>query len=82
MATPEDIHEALCNHEEYDELLKKLDSPGTIDDLRATVDAYGSSSSAVFEHELEELTAREVGILRIAWEAHHKEFHQPKPKTS
>lgn len=81
MTSSEAIHEVLTDHEEFGELLRKLDSPDSVDELRATVDLHGGKTAEVFEYDLQELRDRELGLIRLLWEAHHKEDNSENIKT-
>jgi len=71
MTTPDDIHEVLAIHEDFLELLEKIDAKEPSRDLREAITSHGGSTAATYEHECEELDIHELGWLRIAWEAHH-----------
>ena len=70
MATPKTVHEALALHEDFLELLEKVDTEETSRDLRETIKSHGGSTAGAYEHECTELDILELGWLRLAWEAH------------
>ena len=80
MTNPDELHAVLRDYEEFDDLLEDLDKPVNIDELRARLEAWGSHVTRMFDEDLEEVHAREVGLIRLAWEAHHKEKDHDKPE--
>lgn len=70
-ATPDDVHEALIESEDFIDFLTKLDRAEVLDGFREVVEAQGEMAESLYPHDLEELQKRELGYLRVAWEAYH-----------
>lgn len=82
MTTPENVHEVINEHHQFGDLVKKLDVPASALDLREAVRLLGDKTEIAYEFESEELRIEELGWLRLAWEAHHRDNQRQTVETS
>lgn len=80
MTGGDDVHAVLREHEDFAKFLEELDTAEGVDSLRVAIELHGERTAELFEHDPAELGIRELGLIRIAWEAHHREDHSEKPE--
>lgn len=82
MTGGDSVHAVLREHEDFAEFLEELDTPERVDSFRVALEIHGEATAEAFDHNPAELGIRELGLTRIAWEAHHQREGDERIKRS
>lgn len=80
MADSEELHTVLRNYDEFDDFLQALNTQENIDEFQSRVEAWGKYVADMYDFTLDEVSGFEIGLIRIAWEAHNSEDYQVELK--